>query len=355
MDLELLESPNCAQINEYDSLGRVIKKMPVDCTAAFGAPWLLNHRIALHKELLRLATSGNPALPGVPAKVISASKVVSIDAENASVTLEDGKVMKADVVIGADGIKSTASELVLGHKATARPSGHSAYRLLIPFERLRKLNDPEIEAIISKPSLSMFVAEDRRVVCYTCRFKGVDQLNVVAMVPDAKLNEASSESWFEPGNVEDLLKSFDEFGRLPKQILSQTTECGLYQLRDQDPLDRWCRGRLIIIGDAAHPMLPHLGQGGSQAIEDAEALAYILGPETTNASVEEALERVFRLRHHRSTIAQERSRLQALGPRKIAAETGMNTELGLDTYGFTKYLYDYFGARDWEAKEKSRA
>ncbi|KAI3479980.1 hypothetical protein L1887_57878 [Cichorium endivia] len=140
-------------------------------------------------------------------------------------------------------------------------------------------------------------------------------------------------------------------GKLVLHKEVKATECALYQLRDQDPLELWHRHRALIIGDAAHPMLPHLGQGGSQSIEDAEALAYVLRtssglPELGH--VEEALKRFQKLRHFRASISQERSRLQALGPRPGSKEE----LLGKNPTEFAFFLYDYQGAEEWEQRMK---
>ncbi|SPO25639.1 related to Salicylate hydroxylase [Ustilago trichophora] len=351
MDLERLESPNCRNIYEYHISGKLVSHRPVNTIDMFGAPWLLNHRISLHKELQYLATSDDPTLPGEPAKLHLSSKVVQVDGQAGVITLADGRTFEGDIIVGGDGIKSLLQHYVLGRPANAKPSGHSAYRLLIPFDRLRELDDQEINKSIEAPSLTMFVGQDRRVICYTCKYDGRDLLNIIAVVPDEGLFESSTESWSAKGSLADLAASFSEFPATARKILAQATECALYQLRDQDPLEVWHRNRVLIIGDAAHPMLPHLGQGGSQAIEDAEALAYVL--KTTKGldrleNIESALERVQTLRYYRATVSQERSRSQALGPRPGSQEE----MLGKNTFEFTRFLYDYFGAEDWEQRVK---
>ncbi|TKY90288.1 hypothetical protein EX895_000286 [Sporisorium graminicola] len=351
MDLERLESPNCRNIYEYHISGKLISHRPLNTIDIFGAPWLLNHRISLHKELQYLATSDDPTLPGEPAKLYLSSKVVQVDGQAGVITLADGTTFQSDIIVGGDGIKSLLQQYVLGRSANAKPSGHSAYRLMIPFDRLRELNDEKIEKSIAAPSLTMFVGQDRRVICYTCKYDGRDLLNVIAVVPDEGLFESSTESWSAKGSLTDLAASFSEFPDTARKILGQATECALYQLRDQDPLDTWHRKRVLLIGDAAHPMLPHLGQGGSQAIEDAEALAYVL--KTSKGldqleNIESALERLQTLRYYRATVSQERSRSQALGPRPGTQEE----MLGKNTFEFTRFLYDYSGAEDWEQRVK---
>ncbi|SNX82161.1 related to Salicylate hydroxylase [Melanopsichium pennsylvanicum] len=349
MDLERLESPNCRNLYEYNMSGKLVLDRPLNTIDMFGAPWLLNHRVSLHKELLYLATSDDAALPGEPAKLYLSSKVVQVDGEAGVITLADGTTFQGDIIVGGDGIKSVLQQYVLGRPANAKPSGHSAYRLLIPFENLGKLNNQEINTSLANPSITMYVGQDRRLVCYTCKYDGRDLMNVVAIIPDQGLFESSTESWSAQGSLTDLAASFADFPASAKQILGQATECALYQLRDQDPLEQWYRNRVLIIGDAAHPMLPHLGQGGSQAIEDAEALAYVLNSSKgldQLENVKAALQRVQTLRHYRATISQERSRSQALGPRPGSQEE----LLGKNPFEFTRFLYDYFGAEDWERR-----
>jgi salicylate hydroxylase len=351
MDLDRIESPNCRHVYEHNVAGKLVLHKEVKVLEHFGSPWLLNHRVSLHRELLHLATSDDASLPGKPAVMHLSSKVVAVDGEAGRITLADGTTFEGDLIVGGDGIKSTLQQYVLGRPARAKPSGHSAYRLLIPFDRLKALQDETIDRIMSAPCLAMFVAEDRRLVCYTCKYNGEDLLNIIAIVPDEGLFEESTESWSAAGSLKDLNASFAEFCPTAKMILSQATECALYQLRDQDPLELWHRHRALIIGDAAHPMLPHLGQGGSQSIEDAEALAYVLRtssglPELGH--VEEALKRFQKLRHFRASISQEGSRLQALGPRPGSKEE----LLGKNPTEFAFFLYDYQGAEEWEQRMK---
>lgn len=189
---------------EYNISGKLVHHRQVDLTEVFGAPWLLDHRVSLHTELLYLATSNDPALPGEPADLLCGAKVVEIDGENGNITLASGEKFQGDIIVGGDGIKSTLQTYVLGRPATAQPSGHSAYRFLIPFENLRELKDDEVVRMMAEPSLSMFVGPDRRMVFYTCKYEGQELLNVVAMVPDLGLFEESTESWSAKGSLRDL-------------------------------------------------------------------------------------------------------------------------------------------------------
>ncbi|GKT55903.1 zeaxanthin epoxidase [Colletotrichum tofieldiae] len=117
--------------------------------------------------------------------------------------------------------------------------------------------------------------------------------SVVALVPDDKMQEnAEEKSWTTKGDPQRLRDTFEVFPTWAKAVFKNCTEVGLWQLRDMDPLETWHRGRTIIIGDAAHPMLPTQGQGASQAIEDAEALGAIfeeIKDKPTKADVESRL------------------------------------------------------------------
>jgi salicylate hydroxylase len=208
---------------------------------------------------------------------------------------------------------------------------------------------------MSPTGLSIFLGVDRKLVVYTCRYQGQDFLNLVAAVPDHGMNESSEESWYAPGKVEDLQAAFEGFAPKLVRMLSYVKECGLWQLRDQDPLSRWVKGRVIIIGDAAHPMTPHLGQGGSQAIEDADMLAYCLAglDSSTDASaINAALERTFSLRYERATMCQERSREQAFGKRAVQLETTTSMP-SLDPMQFAGYTFSYQGAKWWAERQEA--
>lgn len=339
----------CTGMKEYTKDG--VKKLDFkfDVKKEFGLDWILCHRVDVQAELKELAI--RPDGPGEPCKVHVNCRVASVETETGKVTLASGETFQADVVIGCDGIKSAVRTSVLAGTSSqlvAKPSAHSAYRMLVPAEKIKA--DPELEAIGCIEGLVVIDGGDRRIICYPCRGKSL--VNFVCCLPDSELNEISEEKWSARGDVAKLVKSFESFSPVYQKLLSQGTEAGLWQLRDQDPLDRWTKDRCIIVGDAAHAMLPHQGQGASQALEDAEALGAILSRLPANPSadeVRESLEHVFRARFKRATRVQQVSRFAGLGEmRKQGEAQEMEDKEYFNMMKFRNFNWDYHGVEKWE-------
>lgn len=97
-----------------------------------------------------------------PAEILTGKPVISIDTENATIKMKDGSELKADLIIGADGIKSVVRPFVVGNNFSAKPSNHSAYRCLISAEKIR--NDEQLNFLLKQTGVTIFLGEDRRVV-----------------------------------------------------------------------------------------------------------------------------------------------------------------------------------------------
>jgi salicylate hydroxylase len=292
-------------------------KVKVQPTEVAGAEWTLNHRVDLHNAIRDAAL--DPSGPGPVPSLLGSARVVDVDCEAGKVTLQDGRELTADVVVGADGIHSVVRTAILGEELTANPTGLSAYRCLVPKERLADI--PEALEIVESPDdgfLKILITDKQeRIIMYPCRNGTI--LNIVAVCPDGFLNEESAQSWNRPGSIAEMVDTFKSFPEWLRTVLTRADEPGLWQLRDQNPLKTWIRGRAIIIGDAAHAMLPHQGQGGAQAIEDAEALGALFegvtGPQTTEA-IHAVLKDVFEVRFERASTVQAFSRMQAMPPKE---------------------------------------
>lgn len=313
----------------------------------FGADRLLYHRQDLQSALKDAAISDKAY--GNPAEIRTACQVTSVDCDEGIVTLESGEKIHGDIIIGADGIHSAVRTAVLGEERHAQPTGLSAYRMLVPTERLANVSSPDKLIDIKDPSTAMIMGSDKRVIMGPGR--GSKLYGIVAIVPDGSLFEDSSgDSWVQAGSHEKLLEAYADFPTWLHDIFKAAPDVALWQLRDMDPLSRWVRGRTILIGDAAHAMLPTQGQGASQSFEDVEALQAFLQNVESRDDVNTALERVFSVRYDRATLIQKFSREQAR-----PATDGRSKKIKLDPAQFMRYNCDYEGAVNWEDRQKKGA
>ncbi|WOO78221.1 3-hydroxybenzoate 6-hydroxylase 1 [Vanrija pseudolonga] len=356
----ILKAHGCDLMVDGD--GNLTSALKVDAKEMSGIEWAQCHRGDLQTEIYKHAVDPNG--PGTPCKVICGARVTSADAENASVTLANGDVYHGDLLIGADGLRSVVRRAVVSEDAKSTPSGYSAYRGLLRAEKIRSI--PEVEKMkLLEEQLAIVYGKDQRIITYATR--GGSVLNFAAMIrqsisyversplmatADSEMNEISEARWTAPGSTAALVKSFSSFPKAWQDLLSlsEEDELRVYQLRDQFAMDHWVKGRAIIIGDAAHACLPYQGQGASQAVEDAEALATYLrgvGPE----GVHDALIKVFKVRYKRATYAQEISRKTGLykhkGDEPEPPYKVLDPNEPIDKAGILAFFWDYHGAADW--------
>lgn len=321
--------------------GHVLNDIPTS-GPIFGADRVIYHRQDLHNALKAAAVSDKR--PGRPAQIRTGCPVQRIDTVAGKVELASGEVIEGDLIIGADGIRSVVRDSVLESAIQPVPTGLSAYRLLIPTEKLKDLAvekeifDPE------RPITTMIIGHWTRIVMGPGR--GNKLLGIVALVPDEKMNETSNaDSWTAEGSRQSLRESFVDFPPWVHSLFDAAHDIGLWQLRDISSLDRWVSGRTILIGDAAHAMLPTQGQGASQSMEDAEALQAFFSDVTSRPSareVQDCLARVFDARHERASLIQAYSRQQA----RPGTEAG-SKKVTLKPEEFMAFNNGYEGAKDW--------
>ncbi|KAH8647760.1 hypothetical protein BX600DRAFT_443106 [Xylariales sp. PMI_506] len=324
--------------------GALVRQIPFS-RDTFGSDRVVYHRVDLLGALKEAATSTE--LPGSPAVLKLASRVVSCDCKAGTVTLEDGTVHTGDLVVAADGIHSALRKYVTSEEIDAVPTGTSAYRIITPMEAVESIEEIKQYFNPTDPWTTLIMGYDRRIIMGPCR-EG-KMLSIVALVPDEHMHEKSdNSSWTSQGSLEHLLESFAEFPEWVRRIFKAAPSLGLWQLRDLDPLSTWTRGRVILIGDAAHAMLPTMGQGASQSVEDAEALQSYLADITgrpTGELVAQRLREVFQCRYDRVSLIQAYSRQQA-----GRATTQDGKTVTLNPLQFEEYTCRYEGAKDWELK-----
>ena len=162
-------------------------------------------------------------------------------------------------------------------------------------------------------------------------------INYVGFVPaDAEMKE----SWSAPGDPDVLRREFWGWDPRIGTLLSQVEKTFRWALYDREPLPAWTRGRLTLLGDAAHPMLPHLGQGANQSIEDGMALATILAL-TSRASVPAALLAYERLRRERVAAVQRGARENGMRYDSSYADLGVRDAEISAHAAFRRRLYDH--------------
>jgi salicylate hydroxylase len=255
------------------------------------------------------------------------------DGAVARVTFANGAAASADVVVAADGIHSELRPFVF---PPSRPvfSGSVAYRGLVAHARV---------APWPTAAWQMWLGKARHFLAFPVR--GGELINYVGFVPaDAEMKE----SWSAPGDPAVLRREFAGWDARIERLLGEVQATFRWALYDREPLPTWTRGRLTLLGDAAHPMLPHLGQGANQAIEDGMALATILA-RADRASAAAALLAYERLRRERVAAVQRGARENGLRYDSLYADLAVrDAELAAHA-AFRRRLYDHDVVPDAQA------
>jgi salicylate hydroxylase len=243
----------------------------------------------------------------------------------ARVLFANGASAEADIVIAADGIHSELRQYVA---PPSRPVFHGsvAYRGVLP-----------TSAIPDWPTdrWLMWLGKSKHFLTFPVR--SGELINYVGFVPaDAEMKE----SWSAPGEPDVLRAEFEGWEPRIGRLLSHVKNTFRWALYDREPLPVWTKGRLTLLGDAAHPMLPHLGQGANQSIEDGMALATILA-KADRSRVSSALHAYERLRRERVAAVQRGARENGLRLDSHYADLGIRDAEIRAHAEFRKKLYSH--------------
>ena len=225
----------------------------------YGAPFLALHRGDLHQALADL----------LPAQQLRLGKrLVAMEQDGDGVTLRfaDGAVVRAGAVIAADGVHSLVRDAVAGSADSARFTGRVAYRTTFAASQLRGV---DIGA-----SRTKWWGEDRHIVIYYLS-AAMDEVYFVTSQPE-KADWITRESWSSKGDLDELRASFESFHADVRAVLASASEVHKWGIFERDPLPRWCSGRVVLLGDACHPMTPYMASGAAMALEDAVVLSRCL-------------------------------------------------------------------------------
>jgi salicylate hydroxylase len=233
--------PEFLQLRLGRSGGRIFSiPMGAAAEARYGAPYLHIHRADLQAEL---AAALDEAAPG---SLKLGRRIDSVDA------------IEADLIVGADGLKSRVRAALFGEDAP-RFTGCVAWRLTA--EAGRVAEPPPNGAVV-------WTGPGRHAVTY--RIRGGRLINFVGVVEQ---DGWTQEGWSEPGDLAELAALFSGFAAPVLSVIAAAASCNRWALFDRDPLPRWSKGRVTLLGDAAHPLPPFQAQGAAMAIEDAVVLA----------------------------------------------------------------------------------
>ena len=250
----------------------------------------------------------------------------SQDEHGAQLSFENGKVVHADVVIAADGINSVLQKHVVEPSAPEY-AGFRAYRGVIPVEKVPGWR---------REAHQVWMGDGKHFMVFPLRSGTL--LNYVGFIPT---NTQTAESWSAVGDRDELAASFAGWDPRVTELLSKVETCFWWGLYDRKPLNQWVNGRLALLGDAAHPMLPHLGQGANQGIEDGTALAVLLQNRGANDSIESVLHRYEALRRPRTSMVQAEARKNGMRYDSMYKDLAQRDREIANSATFRKSLYDY--------------
>jgi salicylate hydroxylase len=254
----------------------------------FHHPYALIHRADLLDCLLEACRRSDLITLETSRKVASFRD----HGDRVTVATEEGVAYEGAALIGADGLWSTIRALLL-NDVKPRVSGHIAYRAVIPTEAV-----PED---MRWPDMAFWAGERTHLVHYPIRAGKLT--NLVAVFHSSKYEEG----WDSYGDPSELHERFALTSEPVRRMLSKIETWRMWVLCDREPVKCWTRGRVALLGDAAHPMLQYLAQGGCMAVEDAMCIADQVEP--AGGDFEAAFQAYNQMRYLRTARAQLMARL----------------------------------------------
>ena len=287
----------------------------------FGERYYLIHRADLHQGLAAAVRANDSEAIQLDRRLLTLTRT----ATEVQLQFADGSTERADALIGADGQRSMIREALFGTDAP-RFTGYVAWRALIPAERLTGTR--------LDPQSGIFIGPGHMVNVYPVQ-RGAS-MNLVAF---AERSAWTAEGWSIPSTVDELLTEFADWSGEVRTILRAIPEGQLFKwgLFDREPLTPWSLGRVTLLGDAAHPVLPFLGHGAVLAIEDAVVLARAFA---ASDEVPEAFSRYEDARRERAAFVFAESRkavriFHATDPTNYADAVGnVSVDEGLGLFAY---------------------
>ncbi|KAL5335218.1 hypothetical protein BJX70DRAFT_401821 [Aspergillus crustosus] len=285
------------EVNRHDHHGTV--KFHTDFGAVrkyWQAEYYLVHRCDLHGAIKEQALK--------TAEVHTSCEIVEINTstDRPSVKLDDGRIFEGDLLIGADGLHSIIRKEIAPQAPDPTPADKSCFRWLLPASEIREFTTTA--DIVKRGALMEWAAPGiARLVMYPCSNNEV--LNLVAFMPTELVGNLGQAKhlliegwicgvvdigWEVSGNKPALVNGFADFSPAVREVVGRAgDDLKVWQLYNMDPLPYYVTGHVGLIGDAAHPFQPYLGQGGAMAIEDGISIGVLLPPGTSPSDIPDRL------------------------------------------------------------------
>ncbi|MFT4099186.1 MAG: FAD-dependent monooxygenase [Rhodoblastus sp.] len=294
--------------------GATIATVPVgESEERWGSVYLVAHRADLLTALSETAARS----PDIEIRLGCSLEGWHADDQGVTVHVEGRPDLKGAALIGADGLRSRVREgLGLATPDAPRYSGRTSWRALLPAET--------VPAAMLAPRSNLWLGAGAHLVHYPLRNASV--LNVVAVVEDEWTDLDAPDFWASHGKASFLASRFQGWSADIRNLIDAAPEWRRWPLYERKAVRSWARGRVAVLGDAAHAMAPFLAQGAAQAIEDADALgiAFAAHPHSEAA----ALDAYQHARVARANRVQRASRMQGIvyhlaGPPAFLRDTTM--------------------------------
>ena len=269
--------------------------------ARFGAPYAVTHRADFHRTLLEACEAAEVVTLETDAQVVSVEDMGGM----VHARLADGGRREGAFLVGADGLWSKVREHVVGD-GPPNVSGHIAYRAVLPIE--------EVPEDMRWNAAALWAGPRNHLVHYPLRRSTL--FNLVAVFH----SDRYVEGWDSDGDRDELMERFAGVSSRPMALLEKIETWRMWVLCDREPVADWSRGRICLLGDAAHPMLQYLAQGACMAMEDAVSLADALAADND-------IERAFRSYTQARYLRTARVQLTARMMGEIYHAEGVRREL----------------------------
>ncbi len=295
------EPVNMVSIKWDDASLRSREPLKAQASVKYGAPYMTAHRADLHGMLRATLPDGVIRLNRT---CVGASTVNGV----AVARFADGSEAEGDAVIGADGIRSAIRAQLFGADAP-RFTEQMCWRCMVPMEKVPTKVGPGGSVDLPHGDYFGWLGPNGHVICYP--IGNGDMLNIFA---GHVTEEWVEESWSVESSQEELLAAYEGWNEALLSMFRNVRHVYKWGIYDRDPVPQWTRGRVTLLGDAAHPTMPTLAQGGNMAIEDGYVLARNLA---RHADVDAGLAGYVAERQPRTARVTLQSRQQFANNRKV--------------------------------------